>query len=177
MGLFGSITGLFRKEPENLLLELAAELKLTYYPPVDDKPAFATGLYSGRGVTLDCMNEKGYHDIWHPHSRVVVLVDRNVKDTYIVSYQGRFYSRKLGEVKVDDKKFNDKYALLSSAPHKAEKIFTDEVLSWILRLEMPLILSEGHVLFHQDKFIDDKERVKHIIDALVYIATMAERTR
>jgi len=96
--VFFIIYNKFLKKPvETMLMELAGELKLNYYAAREDKPPFATGTYSGRGVTLDLLNEKGYMDKWHPHCRIVVSVDKSVKDTYIVARQGRFYSRKLGK--------------------------------------------------------------------------------
>ncbi len=162
---------------EKTLMELAGELKLSYYGPIDGKPPFATGLYSGRGVTFDLLNERAYMDRWHPHSRVVVGVDRNVKDTHIVAYRGRFYSRKMGEVQVDNKAFMEKYILLSTSPHKAAMLISPEVAEWIVNLDMPFTLSDGHVIFHQDRHIEDKTRVKHILDALVYIASLVERIR
>jgi hypothetical protein len=170
-------TRFFIKRPEDIMLELAGILKVRYYPKGEDNPAFASGTYSGRGVTLDVLNEKGYMDRWHPHSRVVVSVSKEVRDTYIVAYQGRFYSRKLGEVNVNNPRFGDKYILLSSSPGKAEKLITSDVANWIINLDMPFILSDGHVLFHQEKHFKDKKRIKHIIDAMVYIATMAERIK
>jgi len=54
---------------------------------------------------------------------------------------------------------------------------TKDVASWIINLEMPFTLNEGHIVFHQDRFFEDKKRIKHIIDALTYIANMAERTK
>jgi len=162
---------------EKTLMELAGELRLNYYGPIDGKPPFATGLYSGRGVTFDLLNEKAYMDRWHPHSRVVVGVDRNVKDTYIVAYRGRFYSRRMGEVPVDNKAFMGKYIYLSTAPAKAARLLTPEVAEWIVNLDMPFTLCDGHALFHQDKHFDDKTRAKHIVDALVYIASVVERVR
>ena len=167
----------FKKPPEDIMMELAGELGIRYYPREEGKPPFSTGTYSGRGVTLDLMNEKGYMDRWHPHSRVVVSVSKDVRDTHIVAYRGRFYSRKLGEVDVNNTKFTSKYILLSSAPKKAERLITPDVAGWVVKLDMPFVLSDGHAVFHQEKHFDDEERVKHIIDALVYVATMAERLR
>lgn len=168
---------LAKKNPEDVMMHVAGELRITYEPKREDKPAFASGTYSGRGVTLDFLNEKGYMDRWHPHSRVVVSVDKSVRDTHIVAYRGRFYSRKLGEVKVDNTRFNSDYVFLSSSTKKGEKIVMPEVANWVVNLDMPFILSDGHIVFHQEKHFEDKTRVKHIIDALVYIATMAERVR
>jgi len=167
----------FTKPVENILMELAGELKLTYYLGTEGRLPFATGTYSGRGVTLDLLNEKGYQDRWHPHSRIVVSVDKNIKDTYIVAHRGRFYSRKLGEVNVEPARFNERFVFLSSNQSKGERLITPDVASWIMNLEMPFILQEGHVIFHMDRRFDDKKRVKYIIDALVYIATMAERIK
>jgi hypothetical protein len=42
---------------------------------------------------------------------------------------------------------------------------------------MPFIMSDGHIEFHQEKHFDDKKRIKHIIDALVFIAHTAERVK
>jgi len=162
---------------EKILLELAGEMGLTYYSGSEGKPPFATGTYSNHGVTIDTLNEKGYFDRWHPHSRIVVSVDKGVKDTYIVANRGRFYSRKLGEVKVKHPKFDDKYVFLASNPNKGEKIVADNVAGWILGLDMPFILQDGHAVYHEDRRFEDKKRIMHIVDALIYIATMAEKVR
>jgi hypothetical protein len=168
----------FSKKPAmDILMEMSGELKLNYYPETEGRPPFATGTYSGRGLTLDVLNEKGYADRWHPHARIVVSVDKNIKETYIVANRGRFYSRKLGEVRVNYPSFEDKYQLLSSNPKKGELLLTPEVACWIVGLDMPFYLSDGHIQFHQDRHFDDKTRFKHIIDALVYLAAMAERLK
>jgi hypothetical protein len=166
-----------KMEVEKMLMEMAGELKLSYYGPIDGKPPFATGTYSGRGVTFDLLNEKGYSDRWHPHSRIVVSVDRNIKESYIVAYKGRFYSRKTGQVTVNHLAFAEKYDLFSASEGKAERLVTPEVADWVVRLDMPFTLSDGRILFHQDQHFDDKVRTKHILDALIYLANMAERIR
>ena len=164
-----------KKKPENIMLELAGEIGFVYDSGGEGRPPFTSGTYSGRGVTLDLLNEKGYMDIWHPHSRVVVSVNRNIRDTHIVAKRGRFYSRKLGEVDVDHPRFNDDFIFLSSSPKKADKLITREVAQWIINLDMPFVLSDGHIVYHQEKHFEDKKRIKHIIDALVYIANLAEK--
>jgi hypothetical protein len=166
-----------KKPVEDLMMQMAGELKLNFYSAVEGRPPFATGTYSERGVTLDLLNEKGYADRWHPHARVVVSVNKNIKDVYIVAKRGRFYSRKLGEIRVPFCRFDDKYTFLSSSPQKAEKIMTNEIAGWIMALEMPFILQDGHIEYHQDRPFDDVKRIKHIIDALVYIANVAERVK
>jgi hypothetical protein len=167
----------FNKPVETMLMSMAGELKLTYYPGSDGKPPFATGTYSGRGVTLDLVNEKGYFDRWHPHSRIIVSVDKNIKETYIVAKRGRFYSRKLGEVTVKYNQFDDKYVFLASSTTKGERLMNPDLACWIMNLDIPFVLLEGHIQFHQDKLFDQKERTKHIIDALVYIANVAEKIK
>ncbi|MBD3388101.1 MAG: hypothetical protein GF416_03555 [Candidatus Altiarchaeales archaeon] len=166
-----------KKPVESVLMELAGELKINFYPETEGKPAFASGTYSGRGLTLDLLNEKGYVDKWHPHSRIVVSVDRSVRDTHIIAVRGRFFSRKLGEVDVDHPRFGDRYVFLSSSPKKGEKVVTKDVANWVIALDMPFTLSDGHIVYHQEKVFEDKKRVKHIVDAMVYIANMAERVR
>ncbi|MFH0863113.1 MAG: hypothetical protein V1875_08820 [Candidatus Altiarchaeota archaeon] len=177
IGIFIVYNILNRKPIENLLMEISGELRLNYYIGSEGKQPFSTGTYSGRGVTLDLLNEKGYVDRWHPHSRIVVSVDKSVKETYIVAVRGRFYSRKLAEINVDNRRFSDKYVFLSSSPVKAEKVLSPEVAEWIVNLDMPFILVDGHIEFHQDRHFDDKKRIKHIIDAMIYIAHMAERVK
>jgi hypothetical protein len=175
--VYYAFSKIFKKPVETTLIEIAGELRLTYYPGMEGKPPFATGSYSGRGVTLDLLNEKGYMDRWHPHSRIVVSVDKNIKDTYIVANKGRFYSRKLGEINVKYPHFSDRFVYLSSSPNKAEKVVTDDVACWVMNLDMPFILSDGHIVYHQGSHFDDKQRMKHIVDALVYIANLAEKAK
>jgi len=177
VAVFVAYNLMVKKPVENILMELAGELRLNYYPSVEGKPPFATGTYSGRGLTLDLLNEKGYVDRWHPHSRIVVSFDKNIKETYIVARRGRFYSRKLGEVRVANPEFESRYVFLSSSPKKAETLMTAEIASWVVAFDMPFIMSDGHIVFHQDKQFENKVRVKRIIDALVYVANVAEKIR
>ena len=175
MGLIDSLSRLGRKSDEKVLIELAGELKLIYYRGMEGKPPFVTGTYSDRGVTFDMLNEKGYFDRWHPHTRVVVSVNKDVRDTFIVARRGMFYSRKLAEVTVKNRVFEEKYVYLTSSPKKAEVLMTEDIANWIINLDMPFTMQDGHAIFHCDRHLDDKERIKHITDALVYITARAER--
>ncbi|MBU0762451.1 MAG: hypothetical protein KKD39_05445 [Candidatus Altiarchaeota archaeon] len=175
MGFLDSINDAVGLSKRDMFIELAGELKLTYFPPREDVPAYVTGTYSGRGVTIDQLNERGFFDIWHPHSRIVVGLGKSRRETHIVTKKSGFYSRKLGEVNVDNKAFSAKYRILSSNPTIAEKLITPEVASWIVKLELPFEINGSSITFHQESKFKDKTRVKHAIDALVYIANLHDR--
>jgi hypothetical protein len=175
MGILSYLSRFTGKSDDKVLVELAGEMKLSYYIGMDGKPPFVTGTYSRRGVTFDMLNEKGYFDRWHPHTRIDVSVNKDVRDTFIVANRGRFYSRKLAEVTVGNRVFEERYVYLSSAPTKAQALMTEEIANWIINLDMPFVMQDGHAIFHCDRHYDNKERIKHITDALVYISSRAEK--
>jgi hypothetical protein len=177
MGILDRIRGLFQKDDQQVLKELAGLMKLTFYRSQEDRPAFVTGSYCGRGVTFDLLNDKGFFDRWHPHSRIVISVERNVHDTYIVSYRGSFYSRKLAEVDVSHREFQERYILLSSNPDKAGRLLTSEIASWIVKLDMPFTITGGHATYHADRHFDDPKRIKYITDAIMFIVQRLERLK
>jgi hypothetical protein len=175
MGLIDSFLKKSGLKKHDILIQLAGDMKLTYFPGREDSPAYVTGTYSGRGITLDRLNEKGYPDFWHPHGRIIVSLNHSRRETHIIAKKNSFYSRKLGEVEVENNAFNEMYHLLSSNPILAKKIFTPEVTSWIVKLELPLEVSGSSIKYHQDKEFTDVARIKHAVDALVYIANLHDR--
>ena len=156
--------------PRDYLVELSGDLGLTYFPAREGHPAFISGMYGKKGVTIDLLNEKGYFDTWHPHSRIVVSLDSGRRESHIISKKGAFYSRRLMEVEMPNPRFSDNFVILSSNPRRAKNIFKKEIGDWVMNLNMPFAIDGNQIIFHQNKNIEDKKRFIHIVDALIYVA-------
>lgn len=175
MGLLDSLFGAVGAKKRDFLIDVAGDLRLTYFAPREDAPSYVTGTYSGRGVTVDLLNEKGFFDNWHPHGRVIVSLNQSRRETHIVAKKGGFYSRKLGAVDIGHEAFSNKYQLLTSNPNMAKKLITHDVASWIVNLDMQFQITGSSIVFHQDRDFKDRKRIKHIVDALVYIANAYDK--
>ncbi len=172
--MIDKILRLFEGKKKDPLIELSGILNITYFPEREGHPPFISGLYGNRGVTVDLLNDKGFFDRWHPHTRVVVSLNGPRRESHLIAKRGTFFSRRLGEVSIDHPRFMEEYMILSSNPRRTQKIFTLDVANWVMNLKMPVSIEGNQVTFHQNKEIEDMTRIYHIVDALVYIANRSD---
>lgn len=176
MGLVDTVKQAIGGKKKDPLIDLSGELKLSYFHAREDSPSYVTGTYGSRGVTIDQLNDRGHFDNWHKHTRVIISLNTTRQESHIVCKKGGFYSRKLGEVDVANQDFKAKYSLLSTNPDKASKIVTDDVARWVVKLKMPFSINGGQVIYHENSEVKDKTRIRHIVDALCYIAKLTDKS-